>query len=89
MQKPSESQAIGQHDEVIASLIGFVSKPECKSQNFLNINEINIKEINVNNDPNNMGIKSFNILGKDVNPNLDMDPYWALGLGDLLPQIIS
>ena len=36
-----------------------------------------------------MGLKSVNILGKDVNLNLDMDPYWALGFGDLLAQIIS
>ena len=64
-------------------------KPKCKILNFLNINEINIKETNVNNDNNNMGLKSLNILGKDANPNLDIDPYWALGFGDFLAQIIG
>ena len=55
--------------------IGFVSKPKCKSWYFLNINKINIKKININNDPNNMGLKSLNVLSKDANPNLDMYPY--------------
>ena len=31
-----------------------------------------------------MRIKSFNFLGKYVNPNLDIDPYWALEFSDLL-----
>jgi len=59
-----------------------VSKPKCKSWNFLDINEINIKKINVDNAPNNMGLKSLNVLSKDANPNLDIDPYWTLGFGD-------
>ena len=89
MQKTNGSHVIGQHDEVIAGSIGFVSKPKCKSWYFLNINEINIKKININNDPNIMRINSFNVLGKDTNPNLDLNPYQALWFGDLLSQIIS
>jgi len=64
-----------------------VSKLKYKRWNFLKINEI--KEINVNNDHNNMKLKSLNVFDKDVNPNLDIDPYWALGFGDFLVQIIN